>query len=466
MTNYDRPTERPAGGRFDGFDHIHFWVSNAKQVATFYIARFGFIPQAYRGLETKSRQTATHVVKQNDIVLAFSSPLLPEATDIGRRLMITGDAVKDVAFRVEDCRAIYRKAIERGAKSIQEPVEDKDEHGSVVRATVQTYGDTVHSFIERKNYSGPFLPGFIAVKTVDPLVALMPSPNLRLVDHVVGNQPDNAMQSSADWYQRCLDFHRFWSVDDKQIHTEFSSLRSVVVTDFDRTIKMPLNEPAEGKRKSQIQEYVDYHGGPGVQHIALKTDNILHSVANLRARGLDFLSVPSTYYENVRKRLARSPLKVKENLDDLQKLNLLIDFDDRGYLMQIFTKPVEDRPTLFFEVIQRQGHDGFGAGNFKALFEAIERDQEQRGNLSKTANLKQGDHGEAVTSTAPYQAMSLPTVNDLAPKAKDDSQASCASHKRRDDTNATSHAAAHSEDAPTKRARHDAGVANGTQAKH
>jgi len=207
---------------------------------------------------------------------------------------------------------------------------------------------------------------------------------------------------------------------------------------------------------------VDYHGGPGVQHIALKTDNILHSVANLRARGLDFLSVPSTYYENVRKRLARSPLKVKESLDDLQKLNLLIDFDDRGYLLQIFTKPVEDRPTLFFEVIQRQGHDGFGAGNFKALFEAIERDQEQRGNLSKTANLKQGDHGEAVPSTAPYQAMALPTVNDLAPKANDDSHAS---HKRRDDTNATSHSAAHA-DAPAKRARHDADVTNGSQAKH
>lgn len=227
------------------------------------------------------------------------------------------------------------------------------------------------------------MPGFRLTNTKDPLSTLLPSPGLLFVDHVVGNQPNDSMIPACDWYEKMLDFHRFWSVDDKQMHSEFSALRSIVMTDWDESIKMPINEPAPGKRKSQIQEYVEYHGGAGVQHIALRTNDIIVTLRNLRARGLEFLSVPATYYEDVRKRLAKSQLKVDEDLTTLQELNILIDFDENGYLLQIFSKPVEDRPTLFFEVIQRHNHTGFGAGNFKALFEAIEREQELRGNLTK-----------------------------------------------------------------------------------
>jgi len=230
------------------------------------------------------------------------------------------------------------------------------------------------------------------------LSELVASPQLNYVDHVVGNQPDNTMEDIAQWYEKVLGFHRFWSVDDKQILTQYSALRSVVITDWDEKIKMPLNEPAPGLRKSQIQEYIDYHGEAGVQHIALNTSDIVHAVATLRKRGLDFLTVPKTYYIDVRKRLEKAPIKVKENLDTIEALNILIDFDDQGYLLQIFTKPVEDRPTLFFEVIQRNNHEGFGAGNFKSLFEAIERDQEARGNLLPDDNK---DKGKTTTGSEP-----------------------------------------------------------------
>jgi 4-hydroxyphenylpyruvate dioxygenase len=382
MTNYQRPTERPEGGKFFGFDHLHFYVSNAKQVASYYITRFGFEPLAYRGLETKSREIATHVVRQGKIILAFSCPLNPKASEIGNRVLITGDAVKDVAFTVEDCRALFAKAVKRGAKVIMEPVEEKDENGSVVLATVQTYGDTVHTFVQRAGYKGAFLPHYIPVTKPDPICRLLPLPNALFIDHVVGNQPDLKMEEAVNWYLKTLDFHRFWSVDDSMIHSKYSALRSVVVTDFDRNVKMPINEPAQGLRKSQIQEYVDYHGGAGVQHVALRTENIIETVTNLRSRGLEFLSVPKSYYDNVRERLKNSPVKVTESIDKLEELHILIDFDDKGYLLQLFTKPVEDRPTLFFEFIQRRNHEGFGAGNFKALFESIERDQELRGNLA------------------------------------------------------------------------------------
>jgi len=385
MTSYEKPSERPAEKySYTGYDHIHFWVSNAKQVAAFYVLRLGFEYVAYRGLETGSRDVATHVVKQNRIIFAFSSPLNPVETEIGKRVMMKGDAAKDVAFGVKDCRAIYERAIQRGAKSIREPTEESDDNGKVVLATVQTYGDTVHTFVERGNYTGPFLPGYRDVKRTDPLGSLLPSPELQFIDHIVGNQPDLQMVDACDWYEKMLDFHRFWSVDDSQIHSEYSALRSIVMTDYDEVIKMPINEPAPGKRKSQIQEYVEYHGGAGVQHIALNTNDIIKTLTNLRARGMDFLTVPDAYYDDVRKRLAKSPVKVKEDLAELQKLSILIDFDDQGYLLQIFTKPVEDRPTLFYEVIQRNNHSGFGAGNFKALFEAIERDQAERGNLENT----------------------------------------------------------------------------------
>lgn len=381
MTSYERPKERPAGGRLHGFHHVHFWVSNAKQVAAWYVLRLGFEYVAYRGLETNSRDVATHVVRQNKIFFAFSSPLNPHDKDIAPRLTVTGDAARDVAFEVEDCRAIYSKAVARGAKSVREPQELKDDHGSVVIATVQTYGDTVHSFVECKNYKGTFMPGYQRVQHRDPLSSLLPSPNLMFIDHVVGNQPDLKMNDACTWYEKCLDFHRFWSVDDKQMHTEYSALRSIVMADFDEVIKMPINEPAKGLRKSQIQEYVDYHGGAGVQHIALNTPNIIQAIRNLRARGLDFLAVPKTYYQDLRARLAKSAVKIEEDLSIIEELNILVDFDDKGYLLQLFTRPVEDRPTLFYEIIQRHNHQGFGAGNFKSLFEAIEREQAERGNL-------------------------------------------------------------------------------------
>jgi len=372
---------------YHGFDHVSFRVGNALQAATYYIARFGFHHLAYRGLETGSRETVSHVVKQGDILFEFVSALNPTGSisaEFGRELATQGDGAKDVAFRVDDCRALYKQAISRGAKSIAEPTELTDSDGVVVRATVATYGNAHHSFIERKNYKGVFLPGYVATTEEDPLSKLTSPVGLDFIDHVVGNQPDNAMVPIVEWYEKILDFHRFWTVDDKMIHTEYSSLRSIVVTDKDEKVKMPINEPANGKRKSQIQEFVDYYGGAGVQHIALNTSDIIHSVSNLKARGLNFLRVPKTYYTLLRQKLAHAPIKVTEDMNKLEELSILVDYDDKGYLLQIFTKPVEDRPTLFFEVIQRHNHQGFGAGNFKALFESIEVDQAARGNLTET----------------------------------------------------------------------------------
>jgi 4-hydroxyphenylpyruvate dioxygenase len=382
MTNYERKGQAPKYGKWEGFDHVHFYVSNAKQVAAWYVLRMGFKYLAYRGLETGSRDVASHVVQQGKILFVFTSPLNPQESKIGHEIHIQGDAAKDIAFRCRDVKAIYEKAVERGAESVLAPVEEKDDFGTVIRATVKTYGNVNHSFIQRGDYKGVFLPGYKAVEQKDPLSELLPEPGLAFIDHCVGNQPDNQMVPAAQWYEKILEFHRFWSVDDDQMHTQYSALRSIVVTDWEETIKMPINEPAAGKRKSQIQEYVDYHGGAGVQHIALNTSNILFAIENLRKRGLDFLYVPPKYYTDLRKRLAKSPIQVKESLDEIERLNILVDFDDNGYLLQLFTKPVEDRPTLFFEVIQRRNHQGFGAGNFKALFEAIERDQDLRGNLT------------------------------------------------------------------------------------
>jgi len=279
-TTYKDKGPKPERGRFLKFDHVEWWVGNAKQAASHYCARFGFEPFAYQGLETGSRKVAAHVVKQKDTLFVFKS-----------------------------------------------------------------------------------------------------APNIYNIDHIVGNQPDLTMEDAAAWYERNLMFHRFWSVDDSQIHTDYSALRSIVVTNFEETIKMPINEPAPGKKKSQIQEYVDYYGSAGVQHIALRSHDIIKTITNLRARGQEFLNIPDSYYDLLRKRLANSKVKVKEDLAKLQELKILIDYDDNGYLLQIFTKPMQDRPTVFLEVIQRNNHQGFGAGNFKALFECIELDQAARGNL-------------------------------------------------------------------------------------
>jgi len=343
----------------------------------------GFEPYAYRGLETGSRDVATHAVRQNDIVFLFENGLNPdEPAEMVAHLGKHGDGVKDIAFDVEDLDAIFQRAKERNARVIREPWEEEDAGGKVRFARIATYADTTHTFIEgRKNYKGQFLPGFQPVKYVDPLVKLLPVGGLLRIDHIVANQPDDNMTDVVEWYEKTLQFHRFWSVDDKQINTEYSSLRSVVVANYDETIKMPINEPANGKRKSQIQEYVDYNGGAGVQHIAMFTDDIIKTIVNLKQRGQLFIEIPARYYANLRERLQKSPVKVLENLERLQELNILVDFDDNGYLLQIFTKNMQDRPTLFLEVIQRNNFSGFGAGNFKSLFEAIEEDQKERGNL-------------------------------------------------------------------------------------
>ncbi|XP_070806896.1 4-hydroxyphenylpyruvate dioxygenase [Pituophis catenifer annectens] len=382
MTTYTDKGEKPARGRFLHFHSLTFWVGNAKQAASFYCNKMGFEELAYRGLETGSRDVVSHAVKQDKIIFVFSSALNPGNEEMGRHLMQHGDGVRDISFEVEDCDSIVQKARERGARIVREPWTEEDKHGKVKFAIVQTYGDTTHTLIEKRNYKGLFLPGFEAPLFKDPLLKKLPAAKLNFIDHVVGNQPDQEMLSVVEWYQKNLQFHRFWSVDDKQLHTEYSALRSVVMANYEETIRMPINEPAMGKKKSQIQEYVDYYGGPGVQHIALNTSDIITSITNLKDRGMEFMSVPSKYYQQLRERLKTAKIKVKESIDKLEELKILIDFDEKGYLLQIFTKPVQDRPTVFLEVIQRYNHEGFGAGNFKSLFEAIEIDQDARGNLT------------------------------------------------------------------------------------
>ncbi|KAJ0004279.1 hypothetical protein NQD34_010493 [Periophthalmus magnuspinnatus] len=379
MTSYTDKGEKHKQGRFLRFHHITFWVGNAKQAASFYCDKMGFEPLAYKGLETGNRDVAGHVIRQDKIIVVFESALNPGNKEMGDHLLKHGDAVKDIAFQVEDCDFLIKTAKERGATIVKEPWVEEDSHGKVKYAVVQTYGDTTHTFVEYLGpYKGLFLPGFKEPLFKDPLLQKLPPGGLRFIDHIVGNQPDDQMVPISDWYQKCLLFHRFWSIDDKQIHTQFSALRSIVVTNYEETIKMPINEPAQGKK----EEYVDYNGGPGVQHIALNTSNIIESIMNLRARGMEFLAAPDTYYDTLREKLRTAKIKVKEDLKVLQELKILVDFDDKGYLLQIFSKPVQDRPTLFLEVIQRYNHYGFGAGNFKSLFEAIEKDQDARGNLT------------------------------------------------------------------------------------
>uniref|UniRef100_A0A8C2GZQ4 4-hydroxyphenylpyruvate dioxygenase n=1 Tax=Cyprinus carpio TaxID=7962 RepID=A0A8C2GZQ4_CYPCA len=377
MTSYTDKGEKHEQGKFVCFDHLTFWVGNAKQAASYYCTKLGFEPLAYRGLETGSRDVVSHVVKQGKIIYVFTSALNPGNKEMGDHLVKHGDGVKDVAFTVENCDFLVEKARERGAIIIKEPHVVEDKFGRVKLAVLQTYGDTTHTFVERAGYNGLFLPGFHA-----PLGEIMPSGKLDFIDHVVGNQSDNEMVPVVEWYQRNLLFHRFWSVDDKQLQTEYSALRSIVVANYEETVKMPINEPAMGKRKSQIQEYVEYYGGAGVQHIAMNTSDIITAIRNLKERGMEFMTVPDTYYQQLREKLKFSKVKIVEDLSILEELRILVDFDDNGYLLQIFTKPVQDRPTVFLEVIQRHNHQGFGAGNFKSLFEAIEADQNARGNLT------------------------------------------------------------------------------------
>jgi 4-hydroxyphenylpyruvate dioxygenase len=383
--------EMSSDSRFVCFDHVRFWVGNAKQAAYWYCANFGFQPFAYRGLETGNRHITSHAVRQDKIIFVFESALLPDNHELGDHLVKHGDGVRDVAFEVDNIEWIVENAKKQGGKIVAEVREEKDEHGSVKTASIQTYGDTIHTLIQRKTYNGIFLPGYQAHPSVKcSFFGTLPSVGLNFIDHCVGNQPDLQMESAAQWYEKVLNFHRFWSVDDSIIHTEYSALRSIVMANKEETVKMPINEPAQGKKAvSQIQEYVDYYGGAGVQHIALNTKDIISAITALRERGLEFLSIPDSYYDNLRERLKASNFHIAEDLDKLQKLKILVDFDETGYLLQIFSKPCQDRPTLFLEVIQRHGHQGFGAGNFKALFESIEAEQNERGNLFYT-NVEEG----------------------------------------------------------------------------
>ncbi|KAE9965437.1 hypothetical protein BLS_007658 [Venturia inaequalis] len=397
-----RQTVQPTStSTYEGYHSITWWVNNAKQAASYYVARMGFKPLAKKDLTTGSRHIASHAIQNGNVTMVFCSPILSsrprragiEIAKEERRLLEEmhehlnqhGDAVKDVAFEVDHVHALYSQAIARGATGVMAPKVLKDEHGEVLMASIRACGDTTNSFVCNIDYTGPFLPGYSAYTYDDPISELLPECPLDVIDHCVGNQDWDGMEEACEFYEQKLGFHRFWSVDDKDICTEFSALKSVVMASPNEAVKMPINEPAEAskKGKSQIEEYVEYNNGPGIQHIALKTDNILRTVENMRARGVEFISVPSTYYADIRARMKASRLNwtLRENLDEIERLNILIDFDEGGYLLQLFTKPLLDRPTVFIEIIQRYGFDGFGAGNFKSLFEAIEREQAGRGNL-------------------------------------------------------------------------------------
>ena len=360
-----------------GTDYVELYVGNAKQAAHFYKTAFGFQSFAYRGLETGSRDAVSYVIKQDKIRLILTTPLHSKSP-INEHLAKHGDGVKVIALWVDDARSAYAETTKRGAKSYLEPVVEKDEHGEVVRAGIYTYGETIHMFVERKNYTGTFLPGFTAWES-----DYNPEPvGLKFIDHMVGNVGWNEMNTWVKWYEDVMGFENFLSFDDKQIHTEYSALMSKVMSNGNGRIKFPINEPAEGKKKSQIEEYLDFYEGPGVQHIAVATNDIIGTVKAMRARGVEFLSTPpDDYYTAVPQRLTAHNHALKEDIETLKGLGIMIDADEEGYLLQIFTKPVEDRPTLFFEIIQRMGARGFGAGNFKALFESIEREQAKRGTL-------------------------------------------------------------------------------------
>ncbi|GIU94005.1 MAG: 4-hydroxyphenylpyruvate dioxygenase [Gaiellaceae bacterium] len=357
----------------DGWDHLELWVGNAKQAAYYYEHAFGFIRTAYSGPETGVRDRASYVLEQGDIRLVLTSGLRGDS-EICRFAAAHGDGVRDVALTVPDATHAYRQAVQRGARGVVEPHWVEDEHGRVELATIATYGDTVHTFVNRSEYAGPYLPGY------EPLTegeGPHRGAGLTTIDHVVGNVELGRMDEWVSFYERVLGFSQLRHFSDEEISTEYSALMSKVMTDGQGRIKFPINEPAEGKRKSQIEEYLEYYGGPGVQHVALQTDDIVRTVAWLREHGVLFIATPETYYDVVRERVG----EIEEDWDDLRSMGVLVDRDEEGYLLQLFTRIVQDRPTLFFEVIERHGSRGFGLGNFKALFEAIEREQALRGNL-------------------------------------------------------------------------------------
>jgi 4-hydroxyphenylpyruvate dioxygenase len=356
-----------------GTDHVEFYVGNAKQAAFYYRLAFGMKLVAYRGPETGHQESASYLLQQGKIRFVFTTPMAPEH-EITEHIKLHGDGVKDVAFWVDDAESAYRETVGRGAKGVAEPTLLEDDHGKVRKASIATFGDTIHSFIERTNYEGVFLPGFAPMQ--DPGRGDR-SAGLWYIDHIVGNVGWGQMNDWVKFYQEKLGFRVFIHFDDEDISTEYSALMSKVMASSNERIKIPINEPAKGKKRSQIEEYIDFYRGPGVQHIAMASDDIVASVTKLRNQGVEFLTVPSTYYAELADRVG----KIDESIEDLADLGILVDRDNEGYMLQIFTKPVEDRPTLFFEVIQRKGSRSFGKGNFKALFEAIEREQALRGTL-------------------------------------------------------------------------------------
>jgi 4-hydroxyphenylpyruvate dioxygenase len=358
----------------EGWDHLEFYVGNAKQAAYFYEHAFGFTRTAYAGPETGVRDRASYVLEQNDIRFVLTSGLRADS-EITRFACTHGDGVKDVALRVPDAGEAYRQAVQRGARGVVEPHWVEDEFGRVERASIATYGDNLHTFVNRAEYEGAFLPGYVSVAEDGAGAAGV---GLQTIDHVVGNVELGRSDSWVEFYERTMGFTELIHFSDEAIHTEYSALMSKVMTGGEGKIKFPINEPAEGRRKSQIEEYLEYYGGAGVQHVAMATDDIVSTVDSLRDRGVRFLvATPGTYYEDALERVG----EIEEDWRDLSRLGILADRDEDGYLLQIFTATAQDRPTLFFEVIERHGSRGFGEGNFKALFEAIEREQALRGNL-------------------------------------------------------------------------------------
>jgi 4-hydroxyphenylpyruvate dioxygenase len=363
-----KPRENPL--KLKRIHHVEFWTGNAKQSSYFYRKAFGFSQLAYSGLETGNREMASYVMAQGKIRFIISSPLNPRHA-ASEHIRKHGDGVRDIALQVEDADFAFAEAVRRGAKPVIEPHDVHDDNGTIRRAAIQTYGDTIHSLISYKDYNGPFLPGYAAAEVPGDSTGLL------IVDHIVGNVELGKMNEWAEWYSNVMGFSRYITFDDKDISTEYSALMSIVMSDDNRVVKFPINEPAEGRKKSQIAEYLDWYHGPGVQHVALLCGDIVETVAKLRANGVEFLSVPDSYYAELPQRIG----DIEESMDKIRELNVLVDRDEEGYLLQLFSKPVEDRPTLFFEIIQRKGSRGFGKGNFKALFESIEAEQAKRGNL-------------------------------------------------------------------------------------
>ncbi len=357
----------------NGTDYVEFYVGNAKQSAHYYRSAFGHRLVAYCGPETGVRDRASYVLMQDKVRLVLTTPLQPDNT-IAEHIRTHGDGVHDIALWVDDAESAHYETTKRGGVSVMAPTVRKDQYGEIKVSAIAAYGDTIHTFVERKNYSGVFMPGFVPVEGADIISRPV---GLKYIDHMVGNVGWGQMNAWVKFYADVMGFRLYQHFDDKDISTEYSALMSKVMANGNGRIKFPINEPAAGKRKSQIEEYLDFYKGPGVQHIALATDNIIETVGKMRNQGVDFLRVPGAYYRELIQRVGH----IDEPIETLEHLGILVDRDDEGYMLQIFTKPVEDRPTLFYEVIQRKGSRSFGKGNFKALFEAIEREQALRGNL-------------------------------------------------------------------------------------